>query len=64
MGFIKDKSTGLIINTDDGHYKAILAARKQKKTTSQLIDQITDLKEEITEIRNLLKSTIRNTDNQ
>lgn len=54
----RDPVTNVIINTDDSHYKAILAQRASKKTTQQLDNEITSLKSELSEIKTLLQDIL------
>lgn len=55
--FVKD-STGLVINTDEAHYKSILARRQQRKSLTNLETQIQDLNSELSEIKSLLKDLL------
>jgi len=55
-GLVRDENTGAIINHDDS---AIQARRKQKQMNSALED-INMLKNEISEIKSLLRELIRN----
>lgn len=52
--FIKD-SNGLVINTDESHYKSIIARRNQRKMIDRLDLQIEDLNTELSEIKSMLK---------
>ena len=55
-GLVRDVTTGAILNQD---HSAIEARRKQKHLNSALED-INTLKEEISEIKQLLKEIVRN----
>ena len=58
-GLVRDKNTGAIINLDDS---AIVARRKSKHIGSAL-DDINMLKNEISEIKSLLKELVKNASN-
>jgi len=55
--FVKD-SCGLIINKDDAYYKSVLVRRQQKRKTEHLEDQVTQLSDELKEIKSLLKDVL------
>tara|TARA_B100000427_G_scaffold51994_1_gene39896 strand:- start:5799 stop:6005 length:207 start_codon:yes stop_codon:yes gene_type:complete len=56
---VRDKNTGAIINLDDS---AIVARRKSKQLGSALED-INTLKNEVSEIKSLLRELIKNASN-
>jgi len=58
-GLVRDETTGAILNYDDS---AIQARRKQKQLNSALED-INMLKDEVSEIKSLLRELIRNASN-
>lgn len=58
-GLVRDETTGAILNHDDS---AIQARRKQKQLNSALED-INMLKDEVSEIKSLLRELIRNASN-
>lgn len=58
-GLVRDQSTGAIINVDDS---AIEARRKSKHLNSALED-INMLKNEISEIKSLLRELVKNASN-
>ena len=58
-GLVRDKNTGAIINLDDS---AITARRKSKQLGSAL-DDINMLKNEVSEIKSLLRELIKNASN-
>ena len=58
-GLVRDKNTGAIINLDDS---AITARRKSKQLGSAL-DDINMLKNEVSEIKSLLRELIKNGSN-
>lgn len=57
MGYVKG-SDGLLINTDDSHYKAVLAARESQKETKRIYDQVQALSDELNQIKALLAQTV------
>ncbi len=57
MSFVKT-TQGVIINTDDSYYKAIIAQRESEKKAREMETKMQDLESEITEIRDLLKQVI------
>ena len=59
-GLVRDQNTGAIINLDES---AIEARRKSKSLTSALED-INMLKNEVSEIKSLLRELIENASNQ
>lgn len=58
-GLVRDKTTGAILNQD---HSAIEARRKQRHLNNALED-INNLKEEIFEIKALLKELVKNASN-
>ena len=58
-GLVRDQNTGAIINLDDS---AITARRKSKQLGSAL-DDINMLKNEVSEIKSLLRELIKNASN-
>lgn len=61
--YIRDPRTGVVINTDDSHYKAILADRQLRKQSSDLQNQINNLNKDMAEIRNLLVQVVNGINN-
>lgn len=57
MSYVK-KHDGLLINTDDSHYRAVLAARESQKETKRIYDQVQSLSDELNEIKALLAQTV------
>ena len=53
MSFVRD-SQGMIINTDDSYYEAIVAQRNSEKKAREVNLQVNELKNELSEIRTLL----------
>jgi hypothetical protein len=58
MTFIRDDSTGAIINNDDNYYKMILAKREEKKKADSLQNKMNCLECELKEIKNLLNQVL------
>ena len=58
-GLVRDENTGAIINVDDS---AIEARRKSKQLNSALQD-INMLKDEVSEIKSLLRELVKNASN-
>lgn len=58
MTFIRDVSTGAIINKDDNYYKMILAKRKEKQKADDFQERMYCLECELTEIKDLLKQVL------
>ena len=58
-GLVRDKNTGAIINLDDS---AITARRKSKQLSSAL-DDINTLKNEVSELKFLLRELTKNASN-
>ena len=55
--FTKDVS-GLVINTDESHYKSIIARRKQHKKIDKLESDLCCLTAELQDIKSLLKDIL------
>lgn len=55
-GLVRDMSTGAIINNDS----SAIAARRKSKNLTTAIEDINNLKEEISEIKALLHELIKN----
>ena len=56
--FVKDPSTKVIINTDDSYYNSIVALRHNQKNEQSMMHQISDLQDELTEIKQLLQQVL------
>lgn len=56
--FVRDPSSKFIINNDDSHYKAILAARQGRKEAEEMCAKLQSLEREMTEIKDLLKQVV------
>ena len=53
MAFVK-RSDGIVINTDESHYKAILAQRAAAKKAAAVSEELDALKNELEDIKSLL----------
>lgn len=58
MSFVRNSTTGVIINTDENYYKALLAKRNSKKESDKLNEEISELKSELSSIKVLLEEVI------
>ena len=58
-GLVRDETTGAIINLDD----SAIAARRKSKQLSSALDDINMLKNEISEIKLLLRELVKNASN-
>lgn len=61
--YVRDPRTGVVINTDDSQYKAILAERQLRKQSRDLQNQIDNLHKDMSEIRNLLVQVVNGINN-
>ena len=58
-GLVRDQNTGAILNLDD----SAIEARKKSKHLSSALDDINMLKNEVSEIKSLLRELIQNASN-
>ena len=58
-GLVRDKNTGAIINLDD----SAIEARRKSKHLGSALDDINMLKNEVFELKSLLKELIKNARN-
>jgi len=58
-GLVRDKNTGAIINRDD----SAIAARRKSLQLGSALDDINMLKNEISEIKSLLRELLKNASN-
>ena len=58
-GLVRDQNTGAIINVDD----AAIEARRKSKHLGSALDDINMLKNEISEIKSLLRELVKNASN-
>lgn len=57
MSYVKD-SRGIVINTDDSYYRALLAQRESDKRASEVCAQVDSLKAELEQVKSLLAQVI------
>lgn len=57
MSFVRN-SQGIIINTDDSYYRALLAQRESEKKTRDVYEQVDALKTELEQVKSLLAQVI------
>ena len=57
MSFVKEAS-GIIINTDDSHYRTLVALRESKKEKARLESEVEDLKSDMSNIKDLLAQLV------
>lgn len=53
-GFLKDTSSGAIINNDDEAYRKFQAAREASKKNNELCKRIESVEDDLKDIKNLL----------
>ena len=58
-GLVRDQKTGAILNLND----SAIAARRKSKQLSSALDDINMLKNEVSEIKSLLRELIKNASN-
>jgi hypothetical protein len=58
-GLVRDQNTGAIINLDD----SAIEARRKSKHLGSALDDINMLKNEISEIKSLLRELVKNASN-
>jgi hypothetical protein len=56
--FARDLSTGIVINTDDSHYRQILSQRAKSKESIKVQESIADLQKDFAEIKQLLSAIV------
>jgi hypothetical protein len=54
VGYVKDTDTGVVINNNEEEYKKFLAAREASKKNNSLCKRMTEVENELTEIKSLL----------
>ena len=62
-GYSRDMTTGAVINMNDAEYQRILLARKQKTEMESLTGEVSGLKQEMSEIKNMLTLLINGKNN-
>ena len=55
-GLVRDQNTGAIINLDD----SAIESRRKSKQLSSALDDINNLKNEVSELKSLLRELIQN----
>ena len=58
-GLVRDETTGAILN----HSSSAIEARRKQKQLSSALDDINMLKDEVSEIKTLLRELIKNASN-
>jgi len=58
MTYLRDTSSGLVINTNEKEYQAILARRQDKKKADAICQELDNLKTELSDIKNMLQQVI------
>ena len=58
-GLVRDETTGAILN----HSSSAIEARRKQKQLSSALDDINTLKNEVSEIKSLLRELIKNASN-
>jgi hypothetical protein len=58
-GLVRDETTGAILN----HSNSAIEARRKQKQLSSALDDINMLKDEVSEIKTLLRELIKNASN-
>lgn len=53
-GYLKDTESGVIINNNEEEYKKFLAAREASKRNNSLCKRMTDVENELRDIKSLL----------
>lgn len=57
-GYIKDTDSGVIINNNEEEYKKFLAAREASKRNHSLCKRITEVENDLRDIKGLLQQLI------
>jgi hypothetical protein len=57
MSYVRD-SRGIVINTDESYYKALLGQRESDKRSKEVSEEVNNLKDELTQIKALLAQVI------
>jgi hypothetical protein len=58
-GYMKDKNTGVVINTNTAEYERILERRRHQKQLSEVNNEVDSLKQELEEMKKLLKKALK-----
>lgn len=62
-GFVRDKQTGAIINTNDDHYSVIVAQRKRALENKRVCEEMEKLKTELSDIKTMLAQLVNGKQN-
>lgn len=57
-GYLKDTDSGAIINNDDEEYKKFLAAREAAKKSNNLCKRMSEVENDLREIKTLLSQLV------
>ena len=57
-GYVKDTETGVIINNNEEEYKRFMAAREASKKNNNLCKRMTELENDLRDIKSLLQQLI------
>lgn len=57
-GYVKDTETGVIINNNEEEYKRFMAAREASKKNNNLCKRMTDVENDLRDIKSLLQQLI------
>lgn len=57
-GYVKDIDSGTIINNNEEEYKKFLATREASKKSHDLCKRMTEVEDDLREIKNLLQQLI------
>jgi hypothetical protein len=58
VGYIKDTDTGVVINNNEEEYKKFLAAREASKKNNNLCKRMSEVENDLRDIKNLLQQLI------
>jgi hypothetical protein len=58
MSYLRDTSSGLVINTNEKDYQTILARRYDKKKIESVCQELNNLKSELSDIKEMLQQVI------
>ena len=56
--FIRDPVSKAVINNEDSYYKAIVARRQDKKKNNELESELVSLRDELSNIKELLQQVV------
>lgn len=57
-GYVKDETTGAIINNNEEEYKKFLAARESSKKTRDLSNRMSEVENDLRDIKSLLQQLV------